>query len=201
MGRVTLLIGRFKCGSQTAFASLMGWLLPHRIRAARRALRGDPAGILDPEDVAQRTFWELWRSMSRGGPLAVNLSDTASLLKVLAVLTRQQINRGRRDANRQLRDARRTVQAMAESATDPWSAVFGASESKEVVEKLVELLPRDRQKAVVRLHLQGLSSAEAARHLNCSVRTVVRSYETALVFCRTSPEARAALAAWDPAGS
>jgi RNA polymerase sigma factor (sigma-70 family) len=207
MGSVTLLIGRVKQGSSSAFADLMGRFLPHQARQARRRLRGVRGGVQDAEDVAARTFWEFWQVITEERPLAATLSNTASLLRILATLTRQQVGRAHRDATRQCRDARRTVHpldladglgetALHEQGIDPWPSFLAALGSKEAVEALILLLPQERQRVLIRLRLEERSPTEIARQLQCSVRTVERLHEEILDLWRSHSEARKIVGEW-----
>jgi DNA-directed RNA polymerase specialized sigma24 family protein len=128
-------------------------------------------------------------------------------LKILAALTHQQVRRAHRDATRQCRDARRTRRSvdlpaergspfLHEPGTNPWPSFLGALESKEVVETLIALLPREEQKTLIRLRLEGLSQADIADRWNCSVRSVVRLNAEIVDLWRSHPAARHILEAW-----
>jgi RNA polymerase sigma factor (sigma-70 family) len=183
MGSVTYLIGRLKNGSSSAFAGLMERYYARQVRQARRHLHGSQAGVMDADDVAHVAFWRLWQGVSDQSRLGRFLSDTTSLLKVLATLTRDQVSRARRDAQRDCRDHRRTrplVEGDEESvlieelADNPWPVVIRAMDSREEVERLIAVLPQERHKQFVRLVLEERPLAEIAGTLNCSVRTVQR---------------------------
>jgi RNA polymerase sigma factor (sigma-70 family) len=207
MGTVTYLIGRVKNGSSSAFDGLVGRLFPDLTRQARRRLRNNHPGVQDAEDVANATFWELWHVISEERPLAATLSNTASLLKILATLTHQQVRRAYRHATRQRRDARRTRRSLDlpaeqggpslhDPGTNPWPSFLGALESKEAVETLIALLPREKQKSLIRLRLEGRSQAEIAHQWNCSVRSVVRLYAEIVDLWRSHPAGRRIVEEW-----
>jgi RNA polymerase sigma factor (sigma-70 family) len=207
MGTVTYLIGRVKKGSYSAFDGLVGRMFPDLARQACRRLRNNHTGVQDAEDIANATFWELWQVISEERPLAADLSNTASLLKILATLTRQQVGRAHRDATRQCRDARRTRRSLDlpaeqggtslhEPGTNPWPSFLGALDSKETVETLIALLPREKQKTLIRLRLQGRSQADIADQWNCSVRSVVRLYAEIVDLWRSHPAGRRIVEEW-----
>ncbi len=187
MASATFLIGRFKEGHSSAFDDLLGLYYAYPVDLARRRLsRGRPMPE-DGEDIAQLVFWELYRSVRQGRPLGDGLSDTASLLKTLALLTRQHVRREWRHHTRHCRDVRKSRLATDLVArtgdTDPLDAPATHAtafvwlrdiESQESIEQLLVLLPSAKHRTLVQLVLQGYSGPEIARELGCSVRTVQR---------------------------
>lgn len=139
----------------------------------------------DGEDIAQLVFWELYRSVRRRGRMAEQLCDTASLLKTLATLTRQQVRRQRRDYTRQHRDCRKSRLAadlQTHGNMDLLDAVLGPAmanrqreiEFRETIEQLLVPLPSDKHRTLVRLVCRGHSIPEIAGELHRSVRTIER---------------------------
>jgi DNA-directed RNA polymerase specialized sigma24 family protein len=208
MASVTVLIGRFKQGSSSAFEELFSRFLP---QAARLGDRSCSPGLAfqDGEDIAQCVFWELYRAVRQQRPLAARLCDTPSLLTTLALLTRQQRRRTWRDSTRARRDARRTLHASdprAATGADALHASLGGGafawahevQSRETLEQLLALLPEGRYRTVVHLLLQGHSVPEIALELRCSVRTVQRYLVEIKSHWQNHPEGRDALAAHLP---
>jgi DNA-directed RNA polymerase specialized sigma24 family protein len=196
MGSVSYLIARLKNGSASAFEGLMGRYYSRQVRQARRRLHSAPAGIQDAEDVAAVAFWKLWQGVIQRRAVGTFLSDTTSILKVLATLTRDQVNRAGRHALANCRDCRRTVAlpdrneagpTIHELATNPWPGFVGAIESREEVAGLTALLPTDRHRTLVRRVIEGRGLHEIATELQCSVRTVQRLYAEIADIWRSPP--------------
>ena len=180
MVSVTLLIGRFKGGSSSAFGELFCQFFPHTARLAGRQSCSQASAFQDGEDIAQCVFWELYRAVRHGHPLAGSLRDTPALLSTLGMLTRQHVRRRWRDDTRLCRDFRR-----ARTATDLRSAAgpntldqlvndkafrwLCEMQSRETIEQLLALLPKMRYRAVVHLLLKGHSVPEIAHELRRSV--------------------------------
>lgn len=176
MSAVTALIGRFKQGSSSAFADLFDRFFPHTVRlaSARSAVSAH-----DEEDVAQCVFWQLFREVRGGRPLAERLSNTTTLLTTLALLTRQQLRRNWRDSTRKSRDIRLTWRAsdlQTHDLTPDHAATHWLRQiqSRESIEELFALLPDDRYRKTVELLLNGLSLPEIALELGRSLRAVQR---------------------------
>jgi RNA polymerase sigma factor (sigma-70 family) len=185
MASVTFLIGQFKEGHSSVFGNLHQRFFPNLVKIARRGLaRGSPIP-LDGEDIAQRVFLELYRTVRQRRRMGECLCDTASLRTTLATLTHQQVRRQQRDHTRQCRDVRKTRLATDLSGredTDPLNRVFDRAtlrwlrdmESQETLEQLLAPLPSAKHRTVVQLLAQEYSVTEIARELDCSVRTVQR---------------------------
>jgi DNA-directed RNA polymerase specialized sigma24 family protein len=203
MGDITRLIGRVKDGSSSAFADLMGRFYTRQVRHAQGRLGPDHAGVGDAEDVAALTFWELWRRLRSRGRLFDFLSDTPTLLRALATLTRNEVSLLRRNALRHCRDARRTVRIpdspreegaqLLGLATTRWRDAARAVESREELERLIGLLPQERHRLVVRLLLEGRPVGAIGRELRCSARTVQRLCLQIRDVWRADPRDRASL--------
>jgi len=185
MGSVTLLIGRFQRGSSSAFGQLFRRFLPETERLASRRSRWPASRLKDGEDIAQGVFWELYRAVRQHRPLAAGLRDTTTLLKTLALLTRQHLRRRWRDETRLCRDVRRAcggTDLTAIAGADGLNNLFddtGARwlcevQSRETLEQLLLLLPEARYRKVVHLLLQGYTIAEVAREIHRGVRSVQR---------------------------
>jgi DNA-directed RNA polymerase specialized sigma24 family protein len=185
MGFVTLLIGRFKQGSDSAFGLLVGQFHSHVARLADRRILGWGKASQLGEDIAQLVFFHLYRAVGRRGRLAFRLRDTPTLLTTLAMLTRQQVGRHWRDETRACRDFRRTRLAAdlsTAAGADPLDKFVSDKacqwlrdiQCRETLEQLLALLPEVRYKAVVHLLLQGHSIPEIAQELGRGVRAVQR---------------------------
>lgn len=181
MGTVTEWIGRVKGGSRSAFAGLMGRLYARQVRQARR-LFGSGVAAQDAEDVASEAFWTLWRKVVEGRAFADAISDTGSLLRALAILTRDRVVQARRYDGRRCRAPLNTTPLPEREDAgrgerfphDPGPALLRAAASEEAVAALLAALPTARQKAVVRLLLEDRTPGEIASRLGCSTRTVYR---------------------------
>ncbi len=203
MGQITYLIGRVKDGSSSAFADLMGRFYTRQVRHAHGRLGPDHAGPEDAEDVAALTFWELWRRLRSRGRLFDFLSDTPTLLRALATLTRNEVSLVRRNALRHCRDARRTVRipdaAEGEGAqllglaAARWRDDARALESREELQRLIDLLPQERHRRVVRLLMEGRPVGAIGQELRCSARTVQRLCLQIRDVWRADPRGRALL--------
>lgn len=198
MASVTLLIGRFKQGSSSAFGILFGRFLNYPADLARRRLKpgsGIPQG---DDDIAQLVFWELYRSVRQRCPLGLRLRDTPSLLTALATLTRQQVRRQWRDHTRQCRDVRLSRLATdlsANEGTDPLDGTLDQTafrwlreiEFQETVEQLLTLLPSARYRTLVQLFILGHTIPEIALDLDRSVRAVQRYLVEIQTIWRSNP--------------
>jgi len=206
MVSVTLLIGRFKGGSSSAFRELFCQFLPRTSHLAGRQSCNQGSAFQDGEDIAQCVFWELYSAVRHQKPLVAHFYDTPTLLTTLAMLTRQHLRRRWRDGTRLCRDVRlvRTATDLPTAAgTNPLDRFVNDKslrwlheiQSRETIEQLLALLPEVRYGDVVRLLLQGHSVPEIAHESRRSVRAIQRYLVEIRSIWQNHPEGREILAA------
>lgn len=184
MGSITHLIGEFHQGSQTAFGALFQRFFPGSVTRLQRRLGPAYPGIDGAEDVALSVFRRLWQTVEEARPLAGDLTDRLSLLRILTLLTEQKLRESWRTDFRQCRDVRRTVRE-SDQAGEPddalsladtpalgrppeWDVVF-----LDLLAHLLGLLT-ERQQTIVLNKMAGRSAREIAEDLGCSERSIER---------------------------
>jgi RNA polymerase sigma-70 factor (ECF subfamily) len=152
--RGTSLAGRAKAGDSAALERLLAELAPSIVRSVRLIVgSGSPVA----EDAAQEALVDVARGIgSLGDPAAVRVWAAR-------IATRRAIKVARRERLVRLAPA---SSAAGATHAEPHEATTAA-----LKEAFDELPPRLRATAVLRLHL-GLSEAESAEALGCSVGTV-----------------------------
>lgn len=164
MPTVTLLIDRLKAGSRSALAAIGGRFQSYRLIQAKCQLGPGYAGLHQPEDVANLVLHRLWREVQAGRKLGVELSDTASLIAALGLLTRQQVQKVREYEGRASRAAARTVALSTDSPA--------ATEPASTLELPDGLSPRQRH--VAELLAAGWIQEELPAVFGCSLSTIYR---------------------------
>ena len=182
MSRVTSLITRFKCGSQSAYRDLFMIFFDRQVNTTQKRLNHVKSQV-DAEVVTLSAWWSLWKEVLAGQTLAEHLSDRERLLRTLALIVKQKITRGLRDAQRLKRDERRTIResdldsdvssllaTVTDSSADPsWAACF-----QDVWAEVNESLRPMHQK-VLEMKLANFSDAEIAVKLGRSKRSIERN--------------------------
>ena len=172
------LLARVARGEEAAARLLVAAKLPRLLALALRLLR-DRA---EAEDVAQEALLRAWRQAGRWEPRAQ--FDTW-LHTVVLNLCRDRLRR-----------ARATTDERAPEPVDPSlnpEAALAEAERGASVEQAIAALPERQREALLLVHYQGLSGADAAAALGVSVEAL----ESLLARGRRALRARLAEAASD----
>jgi RNA polymerase sigma-70 factor (ECF subfamily) len=144
-------------GDLDAFEALYRHLYPMLTRVAR-SLAGSTA---EADDAVQETFVRLWEQRQRIDP-----SRSVRALLITAVRNRIQ---------NQLRDTRRRNELLTQRPVDDAATTDDTSESASLADRIRSLmaqLPERQRTALALTRFDGLSHAEVAEAMGCSMRTV-----------------------------
>jgi RNA polymerase sigma-70 factor (ECF subfamily) len=150
------LLARIGRGDAAATRMLVAAKLPRILGLAMRVLR-DPAAA---DDVAQEAFVRVWRTASRWQP-GRGRFDTWLHTVVLNLCRDRMRRRPREMGVDQVPDA-------ADPAPDVESALIAAQQSRQVADA-IGALPERQREAIMLVHYQDLSGAEAAQVMDISV--------------------------------
>lgn len=202
MGSVTRLIGELHHGSPDAFALLFERFFPGYVTRLKHRLGPGYPGLEDAEDLALSIFRRLGETVEEDRPLSTNLTDRISLLRILAILTKQKLREAWRAEFRQCRDMRRTVRESDRPAGSPPRSMERTADAAlppdwevgflDLLASLLGLLS-ERQQAIALHKLAGLSSREIATGLGCCQRSVERQLSEIRQRWRAHPDLAEAL--------
>ena len=186
---ITFWIANIKDGKDSTFAQQQIWnRYFHRLAAlARKKLSGSPRRVVDEEDVVLAAFKSFFEGARQGE--FPQLSDRHSLWPLLAKITVRKaineynyLNAGKRKPKNQIvrgesafldgegnLDPHGLDQCVADELT-PELADELLAQAKTVINSL----PDEKLRTVAAFRLQGLSTTEISRQLNCTKRTVER---------------------------
>lgn len=171
---VTVLLGLLRAGDGAAAAPLWDRYFVQLVALARLKLSGACNPARDEEDVALSAFRSFCEGL--GNDRFPKLESWEDVRRVLLMLTAQKAIKARRDATRLKRGGPAALLATAPPdqvpcrADDPAQAALMADE----VESLIDALPDDQAREIVRLRLEGYQNREIADRLGCATRTVER---------------------------
>ncbi len=152
------LIARVARGEPAATRLLVATKLPRILGLATRMLRD----TTEAEDVAQETFVRAWRTAASWQPGRARF-DTWLHMVVLN-LCRDRLRRRREVTSETLADA-------VDPSPGADAALIG-TERGQLVAKAIATLPDRQREAILLVHYQDLSGAEAAAALGVSVEAV-----------------------------
>jgi DNA-directed RNA polymerase specialized sigma24 family protein len=183
-GSVTTWIDRLKAGDVAAAEALWQRYFAQLVELAHHHLAQHVRRAADGEDVALSAFASFCAGVKAGR--FPRLSSRDDLWQLLFVITLRQARKLAHHETRQKRDSRRSLIAgalgdlpeadldrLAGDSPDPALAAEAADQTR----RLLELLPGEDLRAVVKDTLEGYTTAEIAAHLHCGCRTVARRRE------------------------
>jgi RNA polymerase sigma factor (sigma-70 family) len=185
-GSVTTWIEQLRAGNPDAARPLLERYFPRLVGLARKKLGGVRRAAADEEDVAQSAFHSFCQGAAHGR--FPHLEDRDNLWALLVVIVSRKAIDLREKQNRQKHGGGKVG---GESVLDD---VFGDEggaagilqvpgtgrtpeqelEEAEVVQRLLALLPNGQTRRVAVRKMEGLTNAEIAAELGCSVQTVER---------------------------
>ncbi len=181
------LIAQVRQGNAEAAKQLYETFVGRLIRLARQKLPADVQVKLDPEDVVQSAMRSFFGHLQAG---EYELRNRDALWSLLALITLRKCGHKIKFYLAACRDLRKEVRAHEtldeNSCAEP--AVFQAlarepnpAEQAQLIESVQLLMQRlnRKQRRIVMLRLQGYSTAEIARQLGKSQRSVQLVLETA----------------------
>ncbi len=175
------LIARARGGSEEAAARIVEEYTAALVAVARRQIGSKLGRRVDPEDVVQSTYRSLFVRMQRG---EYDLGNAEQLWKLLVSMTLNKVRNqaAHHHARRRNLAAERSALAPGQSpgADQPASSDEpGPAEAAMLVDELQSFLATlaDRERSIVELRLQGLSSVEIATETGWSERSVRRILE------------------------
>jgi DNA-directed RNA polymerase specialized sigma24 family protein len=196
-GSVTIWLDQLKLGDERAARELWEAYYTRLVRLARRKLADSPRRAADEEDVALAAFDSFCRGIDQGRfPRLENRND---LWQVLVVVTARKAADQRNSERRQKRGGGRVrgESAFANSSKSMRgiSDIVGREPTPEfairVAEEFDALLHRLADKKLRELALlkfKGYSNEEAAKCLDCGLRTVERKLSRIRAIWDTSDE-------------
>jgi RNA polymerase sigma factor (sigma-70 family) len=175
-GSVTHWLALLKAGDAAAAQPLWERYFRRLVGLARLKLQGAPRQAADEEDAALSAFDSFCRAAEAGR--FPRLDDRDDLSQVLLLLTARKALRQKEREQAQKRGAGRMVSEadLAQLIGDEPTPEFAAQVSEEY-RRLLDLLGEQELRAVVGLKVEGYTTQEIARHLQCSPRTVERKLE------------------------
>ncbi len=175
------LIAQARCGDEEAAAQIVEQYTAALVAVARRQIGPKLGRRVDPEDVVQSTYRSLFVRMQRG---EYDLGNAKELWRLLVSMTLNKVRNqaSHHQAQRRNLAAERSVlasdqtpsadQLAASDEPGPEEAAILVDEVQSFLETLAE-----RERSIVELRLQGLSSSEIAAETGWSERSVRRILE------------------------
>jgi DNA-directed RNA polymerase specialized sigma24 family protein len=182
---VTCWIDGLKDGSEESAQQLWERYFTQLLTLARDRLPRNLRRDFDEEDVALSAFFSLCEGVRLGK--FPDLDDRNNLWSLLVVITARKAMRRMRSATAQKRGAGKVMGESvlnAESDEGPGAAinqVIGRDPTPEFAlqvceesERLLQRLPDDEMRKLALLKMEGVSNREAAKRLDCGLRTIER---------------------------
>lgn len=173
VGEVTRWMERARRGDDEAIARLWNRCHPLLERRARRMLGECP----DPDvaiEVASSAFLVLYRGLASGRYHGVR--NRRELWALLGVILHHKAQEYRRHQGRERRGGGWTRLAL-ESTAEVSAAGADVSLSRLVIADLMALLPDEEHRLIASGKLEGYTTEEIAKTLNCSESTVKRKLD------------------------
>jgi RNA polymerase sigma factor (sigma-70 family) len=180
-GSVTNWIAELRAGEQAALQKLHDRYWPMLVRCARKKLGATTLPGGDEQDVAQEAFWGFYHAL-RTGRLP-RLKTRHDLWALFTVITARRVAKWIDRANAIKRGRRRTVEILADGASDDSAGHAGPRDPnhppdeeamlQDCYEHYLARLP-DALRPVAELYLTGLTYPEIAERLGCARRTIER---------------------------
>ncbi len=177
-GSVTRWIRDLKTGNQNALSKIWERYFPTIARSAKLRFGSDPRIVRDEEDIASSVLGVLLKQASM-----VEVNDRTGLLRLLMVITKHKVASEKRIQKADSRGGGRVallselgselkdcVENLTEDASTPESLALVA----EQYQILLDVLPDDRYREIVRLKLMGKSAGEIAEEFDVVARTIHR---------------------------
>jgi DNA-directed RNA polymerase specialized sigma24 family protein len=178
-GSVTRWIGQAEAGDAEAAQRLWQRYFGRLVGLARVKLRGSPRGMADEEDVALSAFDSFYRGVEQGR--FPRLNDRDNLWSLLVVITARKAGKLKRDAGREKRGGIREEQAPPRTDDLELEEVIGREPSPlfaalvaEECERLLDSLADDETRTIALCKMEGYTTEEIAKKLDCAPRTVER---------------------------
>jgi DNA-directed RNA polymerase specialized sigma24 family protein len=185
---VTQWVSDLKTGAQSEAARLLWQRYFDRLaRLAQARLRTVAQGAADGEDVALSVLDSFFKGAADGR--FPRVADRDDLWRLLVTITARKAHNQRRDEGRQKRGGGRVVGEGAFAAAGPagddfLAQVVGHEPTPEFAamvtdeyRRLFGCLTDESLRVVALLRLEGYSTEEIARSLDCGLRTVERKLE------------------------
>jgi len=181
VGSVTDWIEQFRSGNQEAVEQIWRRYCARLVGLAKKQLRAMRPSDADPEGVADEAFCAFCSGLEQGRFRdLVHRDDLWRLLSAIVFHVAQH------EAQKQLAQKRggdRTIANDPAGLSDVPSREPTPEEATAVLDTWRYLLARlssDRQREIVRLHMEGCTLGEIAGRIRCALRTVERDHEKAL---------------------
>ena len=172
-GSITQYLQQLQGGSPDAVQPLWEQYFDRLVQVARRMLQDVPRGMADEEDLALDALDSLCRGVQKGR--FPELCDRASLWRLLVVITWRKAcdqqaheQRARRGGGRVRADA--DLDRFISREPTPALAALMADQCK----RLLDTLNEDDLRTVAQRKLEGYTSVEIARELDCSLASIER---------------------------
>ena len=174
-------IEQVKDGDSVAAHQLWQHYYDRLVRMARQNLRGQNRGVADEEDIVVSVFESFYRAAEMGR--FPDLSGRDDLWRLLLKMSARKIVDKRRHDRRQRRGAGAKVRSLDETGREDEAIiqVIGDEPTPEMVlmmtesfERLVAHLGDGQLREIAVGKMEGYSSAELAKRLQCSERTIER---------------------------
>jgi DNA-directed RNA polymerase specialized sigma24 family protein len=193
---VTTWIGKLRVGDRDAAGPLWDRYFARLVEVARTKLRGTARGAADEEDVALSAFHSLCHHADR----FPELFDRQDLWQILVMLTARKAWRERRRQQASKRGGRREDENKARAGAAlldrvELDEIIGSEPDPQFVamvaehfQTLLDVLPNEELRTIVRLRMENHTCAEIAENLGRSQRTIVRKLEVIRTFWEDAVE-------------
>jgi RNA polymerase sigma-70 factor (ECF subfamily) len=172
------LLAGLRRGSDEAAAQVVRQYTMRLIDIARRQISSKLARRVDPEDVVQSAYRSLFLRIHQG---QFELGSGDDLWKLLLSITLNKLRRQAQfhSAARRSIEKEQSDSGGAAASAEPASLEPSPDEAAALVDELEGFFKElsDSERPVIELRLQGASTADIAKQLNCSERTVRRILE------------------------
>ena len=181
-GSVTRWIRELKAGNKDALSKLWDRYFPKAKQRARHHFGNDPRVVRDEEDIAMSVMGALFKDAS-----LINVADREDLIRLLLVVTKRKVSSEKRSQKSRSRGGGKVANVsdlsdLLKNFVSNQKGDIASPESLAVMSEqyqiLMDSLPDEFYRDIVRLKLKGKTIQEVAKDLDVVPRTIHRKLKT-----------------------